>query len=113
MYTMIAYNDFTKVQINVGTILNVQDFPNAKNPSYKLEIDFGEKIGMKKSSAQITHNYKKEELIGRQILAVTNFPPKQIANFMSECLVLGIVQKDNKVVLIQPEQKVENGLRLL
>ena len=110
---MINYNDFTKVQINVGTIINAQDFPNAHNPSYKLEIDFGEEVGIKKSSAQITHNYKKEELIGKQILAVTNFPPKQIANFMSECLVLGIVQENKEVILIQPQKKVKNGLRVL
>ncbi|MBM3233508.1 tRNA-binding protein [Candidatus Pacearchaeota archaeon] len=106
----ISWKDFEKIDIRVGTILEVLDFPEAKNSSYKLKIDFGE-LGIKKSSAQITKLYKKEELVGKQIIAVVNFSPKQIANFISECLILGVV-KDNDVVLLQPERKIENGLRI-
>jgi tRNA-binding protein len=108
---MISWEDFEKIEIRTGTIIEAEDFPEAKNPSYKLKIDFGE-FGIKKSSAQITKLYKKEELIGRQILAVTNFPPKQIANFMSECLVLGVVLDNKEVVLLEPERKVQNGLKV-
>jgi tRNA-binding protein len=105
---MITWDDFEKVDMRVGTITEVNDFPNAKKPSYQLTIDFGE-LGIKRSSAQITTLYKKEELIGRQIIAVVNFPPKQIANFFSECLVLGVYNKNKEVVLLQPSLKVENG----
>jgi tRNA-binding protein len=110
VYIMITWNDFEKVEMRVGTILEADDFPQAKNSSYKLKIDFG-KLGVKQSSAQITKLYKKEDLTGKQVIAVVNFPPKQIANFISECLVLGVV-KDEEVVLLQPERLVENGFRI-
>ena len=103
----INFDDFTKVDFRVGTIKKVEDFPEAKNPSYKLTIDFGD-LGIKQSSAQITTLYKKEDLLNRQIVAVVNFPKKQIANFFSECLVLGAL-RDNDVVLLNPENKVLNG----
>ena len=105
---MISWADFEKIDIRAGTILEVNDFPNAGKPSYQLTIDFGE-FGIKRSSAQITKLYKKEELIGRQVIAVVNFPPKQIANFFSECLVLGVYNEDNDVVLLHPSLKVQNG----
>lgn len=108
---MIAWNDFGKVEMRAGTVVKVEDFPEARNPSYKLKIDFG-KYGIKKSSAQITKLYKKEDLLGRQVIAVMNFPPKQIANFISECLVLGVVLENKEVVLLQPERKVPNGYRV-
>lgn len=108
---MIAWNDFEKIEIRTGTILSAEDFPNAKKPAYKLTIDFGE-LGIKKSSAQITTHYTKEELTGKQIVAVVNFPVKQIANFFSECLVLGAVQNDGSVILLQVDRKVENGLKV-
>jgi tRNA-binding protein len=108
----INWDDFEKVDIRVGTIIDSKPFPKARNPSYKLKIDFGEKIGTKWSSAQITAFYSMEELIDKQIIAVINFPMKQIADFMSECLILGAV-KDNKVTLLQPERLVQNGLRVL
>lgn len=107
----ITFDDFLKVDIRVGTVTNVEDFPEAKRPAYKLTIDLGE-LGIKKSSAQIT-NYTKEELKDRQVLCVVNFPPRQVANFMSEVLTLGLVTTENKTVyLIQPDRKVQNGLRL-
>jgi len=108
---MISWADFEKIEMRVGTVIEAEDFPEAKNPSYKLKIDFGE-FGIKKSSAQITKLYKKEDLIGKQVIAVTNFPPKQIANFVSECLVLGVVLDDKKVALLTPEQKVPNGKKI-
>ena len=107
MSETINFDDFTKVDLRVGTITNVDDFLEARNPSYKLTIDFGD-LGVKQSSAQITTLYKKEELLNRQIVAVVNFPKKQIANFFSECLVLGAV-KNKDVVLLNPENKVLNG----
>ena len=107
MENIVTFEDFTKVDFRVGTIIEVDDFPNAKKPSYQLSIDFGD-LGIKKSSAQITTRYKKEELINRQIIAVVNFPKKQIANFMSECLVVGAV-KENDVYLLHPETDVKNG----
>ncbi len=107
MSETINFDDFTKVDIRVGTIIEVEDFSEARNPSYKLIIDFGE-IGIKQSSAQITTLYKKDELLNRQVIAVVNFPKKQIANFFSECLVLGAV-KGKDVVLLNPENKVSNG----
>ena len=108
---MLSWDDFSKVDIRVGTIIDVQDFPKARKPAYQLLIDFGE-LGTKKSSAQITDLYAKDELMDRQVIAVVNFPPKQIANFMSECLVLGIVDGSEEVVLLQPERKVANGLKI-
>ncbi len=107
MSETINFDDFTKVDLRVGTIIEVNDFSEARNPSYKLTIDFGD-LGVKQSSAQITSLYKKEHLIDRQIVAVVNFPKKQIANFFSECLVLGAL-KANDVVLLKPENKVLNG----
>ena len=106
----ITWADFEKVDIRVGTILLAEVFEKARSPSYKLEIDFGE-LGVLKSSAQITSLYAVDELIGKQIMAVVNFPKKQIANMMSECLVLGLVG-GNDVVLINPDRKVKNGMRL-
>lgn len=103
----ITFEDFTKVDLRVGTIIEVNDFPKARNPAYQLSIDFGD-LGIKKSSAQITTLYKKEDLLNKQIIAVVNFKPKQIANFMSECLVLGAVIKDD-VILLKSENKVPNG----
>lgn len=97
--------------MRVGTIVDVADFPKAKNPAYKLTIDFGE-YGIKRSSAQITKLYSKEELAGKQIIAVVNFPPKQIADFMSECLVLGVVGDNKEVILLQPERSAKNGDRV-
>jgi len=108
----INWNDFEKVELRVGTIIEVKDFPEARKPAYKLIIDFGKEVGIKKSSAQIIDLYKKEELIGKQIIAVTNFAPKQIGPFISECLVTGFAQDDKSVVLAVPDRKVENGLRL-
>lgn len=105
---MISWTDFEKVEIRSGTILEVTDFPKAKKPAYQLKIDFGP-LGIKQSSAQITHHYSAAELVGKQIVAVVNFPPKQIANFFSECLVLGVYDHQNQVVLLQPERKVDNG----
>src|SRR6267378_3918354 len=106
---MISWADFEKVDMRVGTILEVNDFPNARKPSYQLTVDLGE-LGIKRSSAQITKLYKKEELIGKQVIAVVNFPPKQIANFFSECLVLGIVGEEKEIILLKPERAVKNGL---
>lgn len=108
---MITYHDFEKVEMRVGTIIEAADFPKARNPSYQLTIDFGP-LGIKRSSAQITDLYSPETLIGQQVIAVINFPPKQIANFISECLVLGTLGDQKVVTLLQPEQKVENGLRI-
>ena len=107
MSATINFDDFTKVDLRVGTIIEVDDFPEARNPAYQLTIDFGD-LGIKKSSAQITTIYTKEELLGRQIVATINFPKKQIANFMSECLVMGAVDGKD-VILLKPEHKVKNG----
>ncbi len=109
---IITWNDFEKIDIRVGTIINVENFPEARKPSYKLVIDFGAEIGEKKSSAQITDLYTINDLIGRQIIAVINFLPKQIAKFKSECLVLGIYDEHKNVILLQPEQKVSNGMKI-
>ncbi len=108
---MAIFEDFMKLDIRVGTIIEANKFDKAKRPAYQLKIDFGKEIGIKKSSAQITEVYSLDELIGKQILAVVNFPTKQIANFISEVLVLGTYSKDG-VVLITPERKVENGDKL-
>lgn len=107
----LSWTEFTKVEMRVGTIVEAEHFKEAKNPSIKLKIDFGNGL-VRKSSAQITDLYTPDSLIGKQIIAVVNFPPKQIANIMSECLVLGSVADNGVVTLIQPEQKVENGLRI-
>lgn len=108
----ITFPDFEKIAIHVGTILSVNEFEKAKKPAFQLKIDFGP-LGIKNSSAQITKRYQMEDLIGKQVLAVLNFPVKQIANFMSECLVLGVYANGaDDVVLIQPEQEVPNGARL-
>jgi len=107
MSQTITFEDFTKVDLRVGTIIEVIDFPEARNPAYQLTIDFGD-LGIKKSSAQITTLYTKELLLNRQIVAIVNFPKKQIAKFMSECLVLGAVN-ENDVILLNPEQHVKNG----
>jgi len=107
MDNIITFEDFTKVDLRVGTIIEVNDFPEARNPAYQLTIDFGA-LGIKKSSAQITTLYKKSDLLHRQVIAVVNFPNKQIAKFMSECLVLGAVDGKD-VILLKPEQKVKNG----
>lgn len=108
---MITWNDFEKIEMRAGTIIGVQDFPEARNPAYKLSIDFGPE-GVKRSSAQVTKLYSKEDLLNKQVIAVVNFPPRQVANFMSECLVLGVVGNDKEVVLLQPERAVTNGLRI-
>jgi tRNA-binding protein len=108
---MATFEDFTKLDIRVGEIIKVEFFEKAKKPAYKLWIDFGNEIGIKKSSAQITECYKKEELMDRQVLGVVNFPPRQIADFISEVLVLGVYAKQG-VVLIQPEQNVKKGDKL-
>ncbi|MEO7266347.1 MAG: tRNA-binding protein [Ferruginibacter sp.] len=108
---MITWGDFEKIDIRAGTILEAKEFAKAKKPAYKLTIDFGP-LGIKQSSAQLTKLYPVESLAGKQIIAVVNFPPKQIANFFSECLVLGIYNENNDVVLLQPEQQVNNGDKL-
>ncbi|WP_417444199.1 tRNA-binding protein [Joostella sp.] len=108
----LSWSDFQKVEMRVGTILEVHDFPEARIPAYKLIIDFGAKIGVRKTSAQITKRYKKQDLLNRQVIAVVNFPKKQIANFMSECLVVGAVGEENDVTLLSPDFKIENGLRI-
>ena len=105
---MLSWNDFEKLDIRAGTILAVEDFPKAKKPAYQLKIDFGP-LGIKHSSAQITALYDKASLIGKQVIAIVNFPPKQIANFFSECLVLGVYNEKNEVVLLQPTHEVGNG----
>lgn len=109
---MLTWEEFEKTEMRVGTIIETNDFPEARKPAYQLTIDFGAAIGILKSSAQITKRYGKEELIGRQIVAVVNFPKKQIGKFMSECLVLGAVGQEGDVVLLAPDFKVENGLRI-
>ena len=107
----ISWNDFEKVELLTGTIIEAEDFPEARTPAYKLKIDFGEKVGIKKSSAQITDLYSIEELIDKQVICVVNFPKKQIGPFMSECLVTGFYT-ENGVVLAVPDKKTDNGLKL-
>jgi tRNA-binding protein len=108
---MISWADFEKIDIRSGTILEVNDFPAARKPAYQLKIDFGP-LGIRQSSAQVTHHYSKESLMKRQVLAVVNFPPKQIANFFSECLILGVYDENNQVILLQPDREVANGQRV-
>ena len=110
--THISWDEFQKVEIRVGTIVEVHDFPEARNPAFILMVDFGAELGIKKSSAQITDLYAKDSLLGKQVVAVINFPPKQIASMMSECLVTGFYQDDGSVVLAVPDTKVANGARL-
>jgi tRNA-binding protein len=110
--TMLTYDEFLKVDVRVGRILRVEDFPKARKPSYKLWVDYGPEIGERKSSAQITRHYTHEQLVGRLVLGVVNFPPKQIADFMSEALVLGVPDADGEVVLLQPSQDVSLGARM-
>jgi tRNA-binding protein len=109
---MLTWEEFEKVEMRIGTIVEANDFPEARKPAYQLTVDFGNEIGIRKTSAQITKRYYKEELIGKQIVAVVNFPKKQIGKFMSECLVLGSVGADNDVVLLSSDQNVANGLRI-
>ncbi len=112
MQSEITWSDFEKIEILVGTIIEVNDFPEARKPAFQLTIDFGNVAGIRKSSAQITKRYSKNELLNRQIVSVVNFPKKQIGKFMSECLVLGAVGEEGDVVLLSPDFKVENGLRI-
>lgn len=110
--SFISWNDFEKIDIRSGTIIDVKEFPKAKKPAYQLWIDFGNELGVKQSSAQITVHYKKEELLHRQVVAVVNFSPKQIAGFISECLVLGVYDENNDVILLQPASQVANGRKI-
>lgn len=108
----LTWTEFEKVEMRVGTVLEVNDFTEARKPAFQLTIDFGSEIGIRKTSAQITKRYQKEDLIQRQIVAVVNFPKKQIGKFMSECLVLGAVGEEGDVILLAPDFKIENGLRI-
>ncbi len=108
----LTWNEFERTDMRIGTIININDFPEARKPAYQLTIDFGSEIGIRKSSAQITKRYQKEDLLHRQIVAVVNFPKKQIGKFMSECLVLGAVGEEGDVILLAPDFKIENGLRI-
>jgi tRNA-binding protein len=108
----ITWTDFEKVDIRTGTVIEVKDFPKARKPAYQLIIDFGPELGIKKSSAQITTRYTKDNLLNRQIIAVVNFPPKQIADFISECLVLGVYDENKDVVLLNPDKSVANGSKI-
>jgi tRNA-binding protein len=107
----ISWKEFEQVELRVGTVTEVEDFPEARKPAYKLKVDFGE-FGIKRSSAQVTHLYRKAELVGKQVVGVINFPPKQIANFFSEALITGFYLPGGEVVLAQPERKVPNGSKL-
>lgn len=109
---LIGFDDFLKVDVRVGRIVEVHPFPAARKPAFQLELDFGPEIGRKRSSAQLTQRYSPEQLLGRQVLAVVNFPPRQIANFFSEVLVLGVPDTEGNVVLIEPEAEVPLGGRL-
>ncbi|WDF69385.1 tRNA-binding protein [Sphingobacterium oryzagri] len=113
MEDLISWGDFEKVDLRVGTVIEVADFLKARKPAYQLRIDFGETIGILKSSAQITHHYSKEQLVGRQVVAVVNFPKKQIADFMSECLVTGFADEDGNIVLTAVERLLPNGAKLM
>ena len=109
----ISWEEYEKVELRVGTVINVEDFPEARTPSYKVFVDFGEELGIKKTSAQVTALYTKAQLIGKQVIGVVNFPVKQIGGFMSEFLLTGFYQDGESVVLAVPERKVENGKKLL
>jgi tRNA-binding protein len=108
----ISWDDFSRVELRIGTIIRAEPFPEARKPAYKLQVDFGELIGIKKSSAQITELYSPEDLVGKQVVGVVNFPPRQIGPFMSECLITGFIKADNSVVLAVPDKPVTNGLKL-
>ncbi|TDP01652.1 tRNA-binding protein [Flavobacterium sp. 245] len=108
----LTWSEFERTDMRIGTIVEVNDFPEARKPAFQLTIDFGSEIGIRKSSAQITKRYQKEDLINRQIVAVVNFPKKQIGKFMSECLVLGAVGEEGDVILLAPDFKIPNGLRI-
>ena len=108
----LTWIEFERVEMRVGTIITAHDFPEARQPAYQLSVDFGREIGILKTSAQLTVRYQKSDLEGRQVIAVVNFPKKQIGKMMSECLVLGSVGSDNDIVLLSPDFKVENGLRI-
>ncbi len=108
----ITWEDFEKIELRVGTIIDVSEFPEAQKPAYKLKVDFGP-FGIKKSSAQITHLYQPEDLVGKQVIGVINFPPKQIGPFWSECLITGFLQEDGSVVLAVPDKPTQNGLKLI
>lgn len=108
----ISWQDFEKIDLRAGTIVDVQDFPKARKPAYKIWVDLGKEIGVKRSSAQVTTHYSKEQLLGKQVLCVINFPPKQVADFISEILVTGFILPEGDVILAQPERLVPNGTRL-
>lgn len=108
----LSWDDFEKVDMRTGTIVDALDFPEARKPAYRLWIDFGPEIGIRRSSAQITVHYSKEQLLQRMVIAVVNFPPKQIAGFISECLVLGVYDQHNDVILLKPDQPAGNGLKI-
>ena len=108
----ISWADFEKVDIRVGTVITAEDFPKARKPAFKLQVDFGAGIGIKRSSAQLTAHYTKDDLLNRQVIAIMNFPPKQIADFISECLVLGVYDENNDVILLQPGLPATNGMKI-
>ncbi len=108
----ITWNEFETVELRVGTVIKVEDYPEARNPAYKITVDFGEAIGIKKSSAQVTDFYGKDELMGKQIIGVVNFPKKQIGKFMSEFLLTGFYDENKKVILAVPDKKIHNGAKL-
>ena len=108
----INWTDFEKIDLRAGTVVEVKDFPEARKPAYKLKIDFGEEIGIKQASAQITNHYSAEDLLGKQVICVVNFPPKQIGPFVSECLLTGLYREDGSVILAVPDQNVKNGVKL-
>lgn len=110
--TDLTWDEFERVELRVGTVTGAEPFPEARRPAYKLTVDFGDEIGLRRSSAQITDHYTPASLVGKQVIAVVNFPPKQIGPFMSECLITGLVRLDGSVVLAVPDSDVENGLRL-
>lgn len=112
MMKTIKWEEFEQVELRVGTVLECEEFPQARNPAYLLQVDFGDKIGIRKSSAQITHHYSKEELIGKQVIGVVNFSPKQIGPVMSHCLVTGFYDENNKVILAVPDRPICNGAKL-